>query len=64
MALSMDKQQMGENRMKVIVEQTAGVDYPVEMKGDEKFYERQRTVVRARLQLRASDVIEIREVQP
>ncbi len=49
--------------MKVIIEQTAGVDYGVEFKGNTIFYAAQEAQIRKRLELRKKDVVEIREVE-
>jgi hypothetical protein len=48
--------------MKIIVEQTAGKDYPIELKDHEPFYKSQREGIRQKLELRPQDEIEIREV--
>lgn len=48
--------------MKVIIEQTAGKDYPLDMKGNTAFYDKQKASIRRRLELRSGDIIEIREV--
>jgi len=47
--------------MKVTIEQYAGKDYPLGMKGNPKFYDEQKAAIRRRLELRSEDVIEIQE---
>jgi len=47
--------------MKVIIEQTAAVDYPQQFLGNPQFYKEQETKIRKRLSLRATDKVEIRE---
>lgn len=48
--------------MKVIIEQTAGVDYPVTFRGNPQYRREQEVQIRRRLQLRPLDKVEIREV--
>ena len=48
--------------MKVIIEQTAGKDYPLQMKDNAQFYAKQKATVKRLLDLRSDDIIEIREV--
>jgi hypothetical protein len=48
--------------VKVIIEQTAGKDYPSELKGNKQFYEKQKEEIVKRLEMRSKDEVEIREV--
>lgn len=49
--------------MKVIIQQTAGKDYPLTQKGNAVFYVNQEEQIRKRLELRAQDKVEIQEVE-
>lgn len=48
--------------MKIIIEQKAGIDYPLEAKGDTVFISMLEGTLRQALKLRKSDTIEFREV--
>lgn len=50
-------------QLKVIIEQKAGADYPAALKHDKVFLERQAQIIRIRLQLGPSDIVEIKEVE-
>lgn len=49
--------------MRVVIEQTAGKDYPANLKGNPTFTDRQKAEIRKRLELRPQDEIEIKEVE-
>ena len=46
---------------KIIVEQIAGADYPLQLKGNDRFIDEQKASIRRRLELRPIDIVEIRE---
>jgi hypothetical protein len=49
--------------VKVIIEQTAGKDYPIKFKGDSNFFRSIKNITRHRLELRKHDTVIIREAE-